>query len=81
MTKPRRTFFSPTVGGEKNVRSLRTPHKPEVRAIDVIAVSLDELVRMANFRVRDFGADVVLVQLPRLPMALVQNPASVAEVR
>ena len=42
-------------------RSLRTPHKPEVRAIDVIAVFLDELVRMTNFRVRDFRADVVLV--------------------
>ena len=69
------------MGGEKNiVRSLRTPHKPEVRAIDVIAVSLDEFVRVTNLRVCDFGADVVLVKLPRLPMVLVQNPVDVAEV-
>ncbi len=60
--------------------SLRTLHEPEVRAVGAVAVLFDELVRVADFRVGDFGAAVGRVELPILPVLLLKYPVGVAEV-
>jgi len=60
--------------------SLRPLHEPEIRAVGAIAVLIDELVRVADFRVGDFGAAVGRVEFSILPMILLKDPVGVAEV-